>query len=173
MRRVLAGIVLFGAAVLWGADKYQPLNVKLGLWETTSTITTKGQVPVSDEMLSRLTPEQRARVEERMKAQAGDRTTTHTYKSCLTKEKLERGSGFSDRKDCKETLLTSTSSRVEVKVACEGEGMSSSGTVRIDALSPESTKGSGRMSMTAGPRNMTVDTTLTSKWLGPSCGQVD
>src|SRR5689334_10995600 len=94
MRRVLAGIGLFGAAVLWGADKYQPLNVKLGLWETTSTITTKGQVPVSDEMLSRLTPEQRARVEERMKAQAGDRTTTHTYKSCLTKEKLERGSGF-------------------------------------------------------------------------------
>jgi hypothetical protein len=64
MRNVLLGIVLLLSLTVMAADKIQPLNVKLGLWETTHTTTTSGQMPIPPEMLAKLTPEQRAKMEE-------------------------------------------------------------------------------------------------------------
>jgi hypothetical protein len=104
--KLMVGLILMFAVAIWATDKLQPLNVKLGLWEVTKTITTNGQLSVPPEMLSRLTPEQRARLEERMKAQSADKTTTLTYKSCLTKEKLERAEGFGeDKENCSRTII--------------------------------------------------------------------
>src|SRR5690242_9544509 len=51
------------------ATKMQPLNVKPGLWETTVTYSMAGELPMSPEMLKKMTPEQRARLEEAMKAE--------------------------------------------------------------------------------------------------------
>src|SRR5690348_14518665 len=69
--------------------KLQPMNVKPGLWETTTTITVAGEMPIPAEVLNRLTPEQRARMEARMKANSSGHTNTNTHKSCVTKEDLE------------------------------------------------------------------------------------
>ena len=54
----------------------QPLNIKPGLWEQTVNTTIAGEMPISTEMLNRLTPEQRARMEERMKANSAAHTHT-------------------------------------------------------------------------------------------------
>src|ERR1051326_794273 len=43
--------------------KLQPMDVKPGLWETNTTMTVAGEMPVPAEMLNRLTPEQRARID--------------------------------------------------------------------------------------------------------------
>ena len=78
--------------------KLVPLNVQTGLWEMTQSATTSGQLPLTDEELARLTPEQRARLEEGVRQQNATPHTT-TYQSCWTKEKLENGGGLMG-KDC-------------------------------------------------------------------------
>ncbi len=171
MRNVLLGLVLVLSVAVMAADKIQPLNVKLGLWETTHTTTRSGEMPIPPEMLAKLTPEQRAKMEERMKANSAGRTTTSTSKSCLTKEKLEKAP-FSDReKECSPTILTSTTSKAVVKFTCDMSGMKMSGTINVEALNPESVKGSAQTTA-SGNHTMNVNATFTSKWLGPSCGDV-
>src|SRR3954471_3344159 len=68
----------------------QPLNIKPGLWEITRTYKRSGTPPVSPEILARLTPAQRARVEERMNAKSGGSANTSTDQHCVTKEDVER-----------------------------------------------------------------------------------
>ena len=45
-----------------------PLNVKTGEWEATITNETSGQMPIPQEMIDKMTPEQRAKMEAMMKA---------------------------------------------------------------------------------------------------------
>ncbi len=175
MRTTFMGMILLLSVPLWAGNTIQPLNVKVGLWETTTTTTMSGAVPIPDELLSKLTPEQRARVEERMKASSGEKSTTNTYKSCITKEKLEKGSdwGNKDDKECTQTVITSTSSKAEVHMACNISGGKGEGTIKMEALSPESVKGSGQMTINGGGHTMSSNSTFTSKWIGPACGNVD
>src|SRR5437868_5425364 len=86
--------------VLAAADT-PALNVRLGLWETTSTTNVGGQMPIDT---SKMTPEQKARMEAAMRGMLGKHTNTTT--SCLTKERLERGTftDEQDRPDCKTTI---------------------------------------------------------------------
>ena len=95
MRTILAGLVMLSSVAVWAADKLQPLNVKAGLWETTTTRITNGEMPIPAEFLARLTPEQRGKMEARMKANSAEKTKTNTSKSCMSKEKLEKAP-FSD-----------------------------------------------------------------------------
>ncbi len=113
MRPILLGLVLLLSAAVWAADKIQPLNVKTGLWETTRTTTTSGQMPIPPELLARLTPEQRAKMEERMKANSAEKTRASTSKSCMTKEKLEKAPFSDEQKNCTRTIVRSTSSEAE------------------------------------------------------------
>src|SRR5882724_1490051 len=67
-RTLIIGLVCLSSAAVWAGGKFQPLDVKTGLWETTTTNTHSGEMPLPAELLDRLTPEQRARMEARMKA---------------------------------------------------------------------------------------------------------
>src|SRR5215471_1665648 len=93
-QRLFFGMLIF-ALTAFAADKMQRLNVKTGLWEVTTTMSTQGETPVPAELLQRLTPEQRARMEARMKAQPAGRSRTTTEKNCLTEEDLAKGDSFS------------------------------------------------------------------------------
>jgi hypothetical protein len=172
MKRILIGMMLVSSAA-WAQGKFQPLNVKTGLWESTATSTTSGQMPIPAELLARLTPEQRAKMEARMNANANSapRTRTFTSKGCETKEKLAE-QPFANQKECKETVLSSTASRIELKVSCDLGDVHSSGTMHIEALSPEAVKGSGQMTSDGGGHSMTINTAFSAKWVGPSCGDV-
>lgn len=149
--------------------RYQPLNMKPGLWERTSTSTVAGEMPIPTEMLNSLTPDQRARIEERMKANSAAHTRTTTDKSCVTKQELEKPFNPGD-KECTWTILESTSTKAKGTVSCEASGMKMRGSGEFEAPDPEHLKGSMHAASTGGGHNMTVDGTFTSKWLGASCG---
>ena len=171
MRVLLAGVVIFVANFGCAEGKFQPLNVKPGLWETTSTVTRSGEMPIPAGFLAKMTPEQRAKLEARMKASSAQSTRTRTYKSCETKEKLQR-SPFSDSKECSLTVIGSTGTTANVRMSCEAEGIKSSGEMLVEAVSPEKVKGSGHMTATGGGHTMNMNTTISSRWVGSSCGNV-
>ena len=172
MRTIFVGLLLLTSLALWAADKFHPLNVKPGLWETTSTITHSGEMPIPAEFMAKLTPEQRARVEARMKANSAQKTTTHSDKSCMTREKLQEAP-FSDEKEhCTNTIVSSSSSKAEFKFACGMEEAKAEGKVAVEALSPEYVKGIIETNATGGGHTFNTSGTFTSKWLGPNCGDV-
>jgi len=173
MRTIMAGLVMLSSVAVWGADKLQPLNVKTGLWETTTTRITSGEIPIPAEVLARLTPEQRARMEARMKANSAEKTRTNTTKSCMTKEKLEKAPFSEEEKECTRTIVASTSNKAEVKFACDKADTKVNGTIHVETLNPENVKGSANATMTGGGHTMTTSGTFTSKWLGSNCGGVE
>jgi hypothetical protein len=151
--------------------KSQPLNVKTGLWQSTMISTRTGELPLPESTLERLTPEQRARLEERMKANG--QTNTMTYKSCLTKEDLENPD-FTDKKQCTWTTLELSSTKAKGSAICNypESGMKLSGNGEIIVVDQEHVKGTIHMTATGGGRKMNTSGTLTSKWLASSCGSV-
>ena len=101
--------------------------------------------------------------------------STDVRKECITKEKLDKHSAFSNnRGDCTRTVLNSTSSKLEMKVHCEGKDhqMSTDGTFVVEAVSSDSAKGSFHAVSNGGGRTMNIDFSFSSKYLGPACGDV-
>jgi len=164
--RASISMAAIACAALWGAENF---NVRPGQWETTSTTQTTGLPPIPQEVLDRMTPQQRQMMEERMKGNQTPRTTT--TKSCVTKEDIEKGFGFrnEDDKACTRTVISSNSSKQEIKIECNRENSKQTGTVKIEASSSDSVKGSGQFTMSSGGRTMTITSNFSSKWLGPAC----
>jgi hypothetical protein len=124
-------------------------------------------------MLNRLTPEQRARMEERMKAKSTTHTNTTTEKHCVTKEDMERDRlKLAEAKECTTTVLNSTTTTVKAKLVCDQEGMHATGTLELVAADSEHVSGSYQSTVNAGGQAMNVQGTWASKWLGSSCGDV-
>jgi uncharacterized protein DUF3617 len=149
--------------------KWQPLNVKPGLWESTRTWTTVGELPIPSGTLDRLTPEQRARLEERIKAQSAANNHTDTDKNCVTKEDLQNPPKFTDKAECNWTILESTSTKAKGNGTCRVEGMELTGTGEFEAPDQEHINASIHLTSTSGGHSMTTDATIKSKWLGSSC----
>ena len=150
--------------------KLQPMNVKPGLWESTTTMNIAGEMPVPAEVLNRLTPEQRARMEARMKANSNGHTNTDTHKSCVTKEDIENQRlHLGDSNGCTQTIISSTSTSAKANISCEVEGMTGNGTYEVEALDPEHIQGTSHATMTGNGQTRNVDGKFTSKWLGASC----
>jgi len=153
--------------------KWQPLNVKAGLWESTRTWTTSGQMPIPEGMLDRLTPEQRARFEERMKANSSAKTHTTDDKHCVTKEDLQKPPKFTDSADCTWTLLESSDTRAKGSAICQVEGMKMTGNGEFQAPDQEHMTATIHLTSTGGGHSMTTDATIASKWLSSGCGSVN
>jgi hypothetical protein len=177
---VLCTVVNLSAQVVKGSkDKpavsahgvqYQPLNVKPGLWEKTFSITRTGALPIPPEMLNRMTPEQRARMEERMKANSAGHTSTNTERSCITRDDLEKPLTFDNQ--CTWTILESSSTQAKGNVSCEAQGMKMTGNGEFAAPDPEHMKGSVHTTSTGRGQTMNVDAAFTSKWVSASCGNL-
>ena len=174
MRTSVLMVVLILGCGLWAEDAIKPLDVKLGLWETTSTSQTSGMPPVNipEDALARMTPEQRAKVEQMMKGSGSPRT--NTVKSCMTREKMNRAEAFgTDRKNCTRSVVSSSGNKTEVRMECTtDDGAKVNGIVRVERISSDSVKGSMQMTTTSGDRTMNMNSTFTSKYLGPDCGDV-
>ncbi len=171
MRATIFLVLIFNISVVWAADKLQTLNVKTGLWRVTTITVTKGEMPIPTEMLARLTPQQRTRMEERMKARSPERTTTTTEKICVTKEQLGQGPAFGeDRKQCVRKVLASTSKKANMKIECEQEGVKGDGILQFEALAPESVTGYEHITASDGTHTMHSTSTITAHWIGPACG---
>jgi hypothetical protein len=153
--------------------KIQPLNVKPGLWETTTTHKTSGAPPIPPETLAKLSREQRARLEDRMSANSAGSTNTVTDKHCVTKEDVEKADFGQGKGECTYTIQTSTSTQVRGYYSCNVEGMKVNGALDITAPDPEHIKGSSQGSLSGGSRTMNVESTFASKFLRASCGNTE
>lgn len=165
------GLILALSLPLWSARKAQPFNIKPGLWQTT-VVTGSGELALPAEMLNQLTPEQRARLEERRKADSG-KTHSRTYKRCLTRQQLA-SPGFTLDRQCTWTTLAASSTRIKGNASCtyRDSGMKLTGSGKFVALDREHVKGSVAMFATGRGRSLDAINNFTSRWLGPSCGSV-
>ena len=153
------------------AADFQPLDVKTGQWESTLSGQSSGQPPLPDELLRRLTPEQRAQVEAALKAKGTGGLKTTINRTCLTKDKLDKAFDLGDEntRSCTRTLVASFGNRQEIRLDCDRQGMKATGTVKIEALNPENLKGSMQITVTNHDRTMNMNYTFSSKWIGSTC----
>lgn len=165
-------IIVFSTVALWAVDGITPLNVKEGLWEMTVPHSMTG-MPASPNIppdaLAKLPPDQRARIEAMMNGSS----TTDVHKECVTKEKLDQHSAFSaNRGSCTRTVVTSTGSKMEVKFHCEDKQTISDGTLLVQAIASDNVKATMHSVTNANGHTMNMDFVITSKYLGPACGDV-
>jgi hypothetical protein len=147
----------------------QPMSVKPGLWETTTTYKRSGTPPVPAEAMARLTAEQRARLEQRMNANSGGSANTVTDQHCVTKEDVEKADFGQGKGECTYTIQTSTSTHAKGTYSCIVEGVQVNGALDITAADPEHITGSSQGSLSGGSRTMNIESTFTSKFLSASC----
>jgi hypothetical protein len=172
MAKFLLALVVFSALALWAADNITPLNVKEGLWEMTVTHSMSGMPAMPDippDVLAKMPPEQRARMEAMMKGGP----STDVRKECITKEKLAKNSAFSNnRGECTRTVVNSTGSKLEVKIHCEEKQASTDGTLVLETVGSDHVKGTMQSATNANGHTMNMNFTFSSKYLGPTCGDV-
>jgi hypothetical protein len=161
---------IFFSAVLMSAADTTPLNVKEGLWEMTVTHSISGMPAAPNlppDALAKLPPEQRARIEAMVNG------TPDVHKECVTREKLQKNAAFNaNRGDCTRTVVNSTGRKLEVKFHCEDKQTISDGTLLIDAMGTDSVKATMHSAVNSNGRAMTMDFSITSKYLGADCGDV-
>ncbi len=163
---LLAGMLV---PAMWAADSLTPLSIKPGEWEMTRTTQTTGAPPIPAELLDKMTPEQKARMDAAMKARAAKGATTKTDRRCITKEDLNKPFVLDDQKSCKPTIFTSNGSMEDFRLDCNIEGMKATSKIHVVAESSESMKATADTNATDGTHTMNVQGTVTGKWIGPVC----
>lgn len=153
--------------------KMTPMNVKTGLWQSTSSVAVSGGLGLPPETLAKLTPEQKARYEAAMQANSGGRTSTFTNKDCLTKEDLTadpftRMGSDDENVHCHGALLSSTGTDIVLQETCSGEA-SLNYTMKIHAVDQEHATGTGSGTATMGGHTMSTSVKFEAKWLGATC----
>lgn len=161
-------IALSLGALLVGQSLARPLlDVRMGLWEVTST-TEMGGVPGVD--TSKMPPQQQAQIAAAMKGAMGKPSV---LKSCMTREKFvtERTPVDQPGTTCSHTVQTNTAKVLENTMICTGERPSKS-VSRTEALSPTAFTGTVTSTSASPGREMSVTIKMTGKWLGADCGTV-
>jgi hypothetical protein len=146
------------------------LDVQMGLWELSSTVNLGGEMPMID--TSKMTPEQKAQMDAAMKSMMG--AHTNTQKTCVTREKFNKSAFMMDDQPgttCKQTVSTNTRSVLDAKVVCTGERAMTM-QMHVDALSPTTIKGTMKSANSEQGKTITMDATMTGKWLAADCGDV-
>ena len=168
-------MALSGGTLAWAADPV-PMDVKTGEWEYTVTTQMTGlqQMPsIPPEQLAKMPPDQRAKIEaalQRAGAMSSGKLMTTTSKNCIKKEDLAKmiPNGNKDQ-SCKVTLVSSSHNKQELKMDCDSNGGKQTGTVVVEALSPESTKFNLQIASNQDGHAMNMTVNGTSKWLGATC----
>lgn len=167
---ITSGIAVFLVAAVTTAGAF---NLKPGLWELTMTSESSGAPPIPDAMMSRLTPEQRARIQAAMQSRM-NHPTQHTYKRCLTREEIDnpfKPDKQNESEKCVPTVLSKTASSEDVKVVCTGD-VTSSIIYRWQAPTPESMTGTMDSTAGGGEHVMKTNGHMSGKWIGADCGDV-
>lgn len=169
MRLTILALVL--SPLLSKAD--QPLDVKLGLWETVSRTelpalpASRPQIP--PDALARMTPEQRARIEAILKSRGTPGAIT--TRSCLTRESLEHGLNLRNDQACTYKLTGSSAIRQQIQVECrQGQAREASGELTLERVDAGHIEGTMVMKPAAGSGN--IKTTFDSRWVSADCGRL-
>lgn len=171
---VIAVAVCLAAPALFAQEKITPLNVKTGLWQSTTTIAVTGSMGIPPEMEAKLTPEQRARMEAAQKQSGTGQPHTTTHKGCIKEEDLTRDPFAPGKNDaemkCSENLIRSTSSDADVDVTCKDpRGNTSEFHVTFHAIDREHVTGTGHGNISMYGHTMKSDWKMQSQWVQASC----
>jgi Protein of unknown function (DUF3617) len=173
---VMLSVLGAGGAVLALAlaTETPQLNVKLGLWEISTFPQVNGSLPITDEQLQKLPPDQRAKFEAAMQAAIARGSQPRVFKECMTAEKRSRGfnAGSDQSKNCQTTLVTNTASEFESRHECVTEDGKQSTSVHFRVVSSDQVSGTVNALISHGAKTMTVNSTMQGKWLGSDCGNV-
>jgi hypothetical protein len=158
------------------AQDIKPFDVKLGLWETTSTTEMSGMaMPAMPEIppdaLSRMPPEQRARVEAMMKGRGGS-PRAMTVRSCITKETLDRAGAFGQTdKSCTMKVVSSTPMKQVLHMDCARDNNHMTGDMTIERVDTAHVKGTSVIKA-EGEHAISMKSSFETKFLSPDCGDV-
>lgn len=176
-KMILTGIVLAWPVASWGADIF---DVKLGLWESTHTITTEmagmpstpAMPQLTEAQLAQIPPAQRAQIEAMMKGRGGAGSPQSTVvKYCQTAESRARALNVSPRESGCSTKLTSMSAtKEEIHMDCTGK-FKASGDMVVERVDSEHAKGN-MVLKSEGDHPMTIRMSFSTKWLSADCGDV-
>jgi len=170
--RCFIAIACCTVAPAWAADAIEPLDIKPGLWEITLTVRTSGVPPMPPEALAKLTPEERSRIETKVKARVAEGPRTTVKRSCLEEKELHQPLALTfgaNGQGCQQTVTSASRTGQEIRVECGKDAAHGGGTVRIEAMDPEHVKVSSHWSATDGARTMRMNSIATLKWLGEIC----
>jgi hypothetical protein len=174
-KTILIGAVLAGCFAALAADNLKPFDVKLGLWETTSTSQTTGTPPrMTPDQLAKIPPDQRPLLEMEMRAQSvPPPPRTATSKLCVTQDFLDRSMAFSAIDNaCTPKVISSSSSKREMHLDCRRPSGRSAGDVTFERVDSQHIKGAGVMKSLQGGRETTIKMSFTSKWVASSCADL-
>ena len=166
MRYVIFTLCLLPLAT--GVCRAEYLDVKPGLWETTTTIEKKRAKQPTN--LDQLTPEQRLKVLEKLAKQV--KKETHKVTACLSEARIKSGEAFTGnthRGACDHKLETQSANNLVAKIECRGANKMI-GTVEMHAADPEHM--SGTVKMTYGPSDhlqLLTYSEITSRWIRSNC----
>lgn len=171
---VIATALGLAASALLAQQKVTPLNIKTGLWQSTTTITASGSLGISPEMAAQLTPEQRARMEAAANRSSSGQPHTITDKGCIQQEDLTRDPFNAGKNDmdmkCSENLISSTSSDAEVEMSCnDSKGNTGDFHITFHATDNEHVTGTGHGNINMYGHAMKSDWNMQSQWVQASC----
>jgi hypothetical protein len=162
------------SAGVQAADMTKP-NIKPGLWEVTTNPKMSGEMPIPEEQLAKMTPEQRTRLEAAMKAGMLNGNKPRVYKDCMTPEKIARGFEMdrgADEASCKRNVVSSSASELTLHDECDNAKRKSVTDVHFEIKGGTRMNGKINVVITSSGKTMTVVSTVQGKWLGASCGAV-
>jgi hypothetical protein len=164
---------LAASALVQGADVVKP-NIKPGLWEITNNPQVSGQMPIPDDQLAKMTPEQRARMEAAIKAYTANSAKPRVYKECMTPEKIARGFEIerADNASCKRKVVSSSSNELTLHDECNKPDQQSVSDVHFEIKGGTQMSGKINFVMTSKGKTMTINSIVQGKWLGANCGSV-
>lgn len=153
----------------------ESFNVKPGAWEMTVTTVASG-MKLSPEMAAKMTPLQRAQMEQMMKAREGKPHTT-TLQSCLTKEDVSQDRIIKEMEDedddsevqCKVKVISKSLSKLVIDKICPGPSPSNTH-FTIEAKTPDGIVAIGeREQQGSGKSRMDIK----GRWLRDGCEGVE
>ena len=170
----IAAVILISGSVA-ALAQMQPLNVKPGLWEMTTTSAVNATIPPEMQaQMSQLPPEQRARIEEMFRNRLGQPQTA-THRSCVTAASLAKMPFQDSKVNCTWNTLTSNGSAMEIHgTACrmdQGNGRTATGEVNVTirAAGSEAASGTIQFAMSGPNGQMSMNSSFTGKWVGATC----
>jgi hypothetical protein len=150
-----------------------PLNVKIGLWQMTYTTDRNGPAAIqaiAPGLLAKMTPEQRARTESRLKARAAQGPRTETKQYCLTQERLKNSIFDSEQNQtCQRTMVASTAKLQQFRQECAESGTKRMAEGRFEALDFDTMKGSLKVKA-EGKDPLTLSVEIAGRWISNDCG---
>ncbi len=146
---------LIGSAPVWASP--DTLNIKEGLWETTTTVK-MGGLQIPPEFLENLPDEQRTQMQRLDGRPRVDRT-------CVTRRDIQEAfERFDKQSACTRDMITSTPQVMEANVTCTGL-LSGTGIARVEA--PSSIRVQGRAELHGMLANVSV--AFEGRWLSNAC----